>query len=436
MPYVPAPASAGRQAARPAPRGTSALTQLSILSRRSLTILYRDKASLVLMLLIAPIIGAIDLITWRKGLFDSQGGNAGQALTMLFMMSLICVLVGSIASMREIVKEADIYRRERMVTLKLAPYVLSKVWFGAMLALYQAAVFIVSKQLGAGWPNTPTTIGQTYVTLVLTIISGMLLGLLISAASPNQNVAPLLLIIILVAQFMFSGGLLPLNTLGTAGTAISQATTAKWAYESLVTISGMGTSVAQDSCWQLPKAARDALTDAQKTSCTCMGANVFKTCQFPGVADSYDPAVDQAEPAQPQPPAQPAAPPAQPTPPATQSADVQQAYQKDMQTYQNAMQTYQTQMTAYQSSAKTYQDNMTAWQTQYQDWKAKHDRAICIGRSNHRQSKRRLRRHIQRQSVATLGLAWRNQRDPVWADHYRPEAQGCSVKWQTWLGAP
>jgi ABC-type multidrug transport system ATPase subunit/predicted component of type VI protein secretion system len=357
----------------------SALGQLIVLSRRSLNILLRDRASLALMLLIAPLIGMMDLIMWKSNPFARQGGTASQGLIMLFLMALICILVGAVASMREIVKEADIYRRERMVTLKIIPYVMSKLWLGILLAAYQSVVFVLTKRLAAGWPDTGETIVATFVTLFLATLSGMLLGLLISAVSPNQNVAPLLLIMILVPQFMFAGGLMPVSTFGPAGKIISYATATKWGFESLVTISKLGKDVAEDPCWQLPKAQRDALLEKDKANCNCMGPNLFKKCNFPGLADLYDPAVDTPEPVQPKAPGDLPPQPPRPTPPASQTAEAQSKYQEDMQNYQKAMDAYQKDMEAYQAAAKKYQDDMETWRVRYQDWKAKHDKAISEG---------------------------------------------------------
>jgi len=357
----------------------SALEQLIVLSKRSLNILVRDRASLALMLLIAPAIGVMDLIMWKSNPFATKGGNASQGLIMLFLMALICILVGAVASMREIVKEADIYRRERMVTLKIIPYVMSKLWLGVLLAAYQSVVFILTKRLSAGWPDTGETIVATFVTLFLATLSGMLLGLLISAVSPNQNVAPLLLVMVLVPQFMFAGALMPLSTFGPAGKFIGYVTSTKWGFESLVTISKLGQDVAEDPCWQLPKAQRDALLEKDKAKCNCMGPNLFQKCDFPGLADLYDPAVDEPEPAQPKAPGDLPPPPARPTPPASQAAEAQSKYQQEMQNYQKAMETYQKDVEAYQAAAKKYQDDMEAWRVRYQDWKAKHDKAISEG---------------------------------------------------------
>jgi len=378
---MPRPQAMARQLPGAAIKQVSALRQLAILSRRNLNILFRDKASLVLMLLLAPLIGTMDFVIWKKGVFATQGGSATQGLTGLFFMALICILVGAIASMREIVKETDIYRRERMVTLKIGPYILSKVWMGVLLALYQSAVFILTKRLAASWPTTSQVVLQMYVTLVLATLSGMLIGLLISAVSPNQNAAPLVLLLILVPQFVFAGGMMPLNTFGKAGEVISQAITTRWAFESLVTISDLGRAVAEDYCWQLPEAERDALTEQDKDrQCTCMGPNMFRECNFPGVRDLYDPAVDEPEPAQPPKPRDPPPQPARPAKPAPDSSPEDQLrYQEAMQEYERVMEQYQEDIEAYQTAMKKYQNDMERWKVRYQEWKEKHDKAIGEG---------------------------------------------------------
>ena len=53
------------------------------------------------------------------------------------------LLVGGMSQMREFVKEADIYKRERLVNLKIFPYVSSKVWVAMLLAFY---VVVAEKQ--------------------------------------------------------------------------------------------------------------------------------------------------------------------------------------------------------------------------------------------------------------------------------------------------
>lgn len=253
----------------------SAWRQFVILSRRNINILRRDKASALLMLLIAPLIGLLFFAFWSPGIFEPDGGDAMRAVIVLFNVSVICFLVGGLVSMREIVKEADIYRRERIVTLKIVPYVLSKVWVAGIIALYSAAVFVLFMKLAGSWPPLSQVLA-VYVTLTLTLMAGMMTGLFISAVSPNPNVSPLLLLLIMVPQIIF-GGVMPVKYFGSTGQAIGYATTTKWAFESMVTISGMGECVADDICRQ------------EK----CSGLNVLYVCDFPGVRPENEPQNEQ-----------------------------------------------------------------------------------------------------------------------------------------------
>lgn len=264
LPFTPSVADPGATEKR-----VSALRQFLILSQRNLNILWRDKASMMLMLLIAPIIGLLFFAFWSPGIFEPDGGDAMRAVICLFIVAVICFLVGGLVSMREIVKEADIYRRERMVMLKIVPYILSKVWIAIFIALYSAGVFILFMKLAGQWPTSDQLIA-VYATLAIALLAGMMTGLFISAVSPNPNVAPLLLLLIIVPQVIF-GGVMPVRYFGSVGLVIGHVTSTKYTFESLVTISGMGECVADDICRQ------------QK----CSGYNILYECDFPGVRNDF-----------------------------------------------------------------------------------------------------------------------------------------------------
>jgi ABC-type multidrug transport system ATPase subunit len=358
----------------------SAMRQFIILSRRNLNVLIRDKTSMILMLLMAPIIGTLDFIFWQRGLFAADGGDATKAITNLFLSAIICFLVGALSSMREIVKETDIYRRERMVTLKILPYTVAKVWVALLVALYSAAIFTLFLKLAGNWPP-PESVLPVYITLAMAIMAGALMGLLISALSPNQNVTPLLLLLFLVPQIVF-GGIMPSGQLGTTGQIISKGMTTNWAFESLVTISGMGDCVAKDPCWQLPEEQREALTEEDKTEkCTCMGPNLFSSCSFPGILNYYTPEVNTTEPPQPLSPGDPPPKPGEPpTRPGEHQEDIYslewKQYQKDMDAYQIEMEQYGKDIEAYRGQMEEYQDDMNVWQDEYRSWKESRSKAI------------------------------------------------------------
>jgi ABC-type multidrug transport system ATPase subunit len=337
----------------------SGLRQWWILSQRNLTLLTQDRASLLTTLAIAPLLGLLDFAMWKRDVFDASTGDAGQTLTVMFVATLVAVIVGSLATMREIVKEIEIYRRERMIGLKILPYIFSKIWLCVVLALYDAVFFVLTKLLSIDWPINALDGLGIYFTLFLATLGGMVMGLLVSALSPNQSVAPLLTILFLVPQITFAGSILPLRVLGPVGQVISQVTVSRWSFESLITLSGIGKDVAADPCWQQSELVRDGWDDADKKSCPCLGPNLFKTCDFPGLRKQYDPAVDQPEPVKPTDPGDP--PPIPDNPQDLLSG------------------AYIDELDLYNQKVTTYRDNLDRWQDQFRVWKENRGKAIAAG---------------------------------------------------------
>ncbi len=337
-------------------KGISSWRQWVILSQRYVATLLQERVSLLLMLSLAPILGLLDWVMWKRSLFDKSGGDGGQAFTMMFLAVLIATIVGSLGTMREIVKEVDIYRRERMVGLKILPYSFSKLWVTVLLALYQSAIFLLTKELSVNIPGGWETLPSLYITMFLVTLGGMVMGLLVSALSSNQNVAPIITVFFLIPQITFAGSYLPLKDVGAAGQFLSQLTVTRWSFESMVTITGVGRDIAHDSCWQKPKEERDNLTDAQKKNCACLGANIFKTCNFPGIRDEYDPAVDQPEPVKPKDPGDPPEVP-------SNLFDLDTTYRDDLNDYSKRV--------------KDYKKKIDTWQDNFGTWKSKRGTAIA-----------------------------------------------------------
>jgi ABC-type multidrug transport system ATPase subunit/pSer/pThr/pTyr-binding forkhead associated (FHA) protein len=326
----------------------SALRQFLILSSRNWTCLFRDRITLALTFAATPLIASLDFILWERQMFDVQEGNAGRAIGMLFNTPLLAILIGSLLTMREIVKEVDIYRREHLIGLQVLPYILSKVGMIVILALYQAAVILLSKKMAIDFPDGLDW-GAMYVTLVLATIAGMMMGLVVSAISPNQNVAPMLTILFLVPQITFGGGTVPVPALSPIGQVVSNFTLTKWSFESLVTLVKVGNNIAEDPCWRdKSKSERDKLTDKQKEEqCKCLGPKLFDGCLVPGIKDKERPFTNKAEPAKPADPGK---------------------FPDDL-----------SQLDNYKKKVDNYKADMNRWQDEYSAWKG--DRESAIGKA-------------------------------------------------------
>jgi len=349
----------------------SSLRQFFVLSARNVTILLRDRSSLTLMLAVPVGVGALSIVlslVMGRNSFVYAGGDPGNAGTTLFLLSLFALLVGGMSQMREFVKEADVYRRERLVNLRILPYVTSKVWVAMLLAFWHALAYTGMQYIAFKMPGGVLEFGEIYITLVLAVITGMMLGLLASALSPNAASAPLTLIMMIVPLIVLSGALAPVPS------SISQIASTRWTFESLIGIDGMGSDVAADPCWHLDKDLRNSLDLDAKTyfQCKCMGVQAFKqtSCDFPGVPDKYTAEIDQPAPTEPANlPAQPPEPviPAAPNPPTDKYNQVQMvqylnslvSYQDDVKIIQD---NYRNQMDLYKVMADVYKSQMTKYQ--------------------------------------------------------------------------
>jgi hypothetical protein len=349
----------------------SSWRQFLVLSKRNITILTRDRSSLILMLAAPPAVGALDLIIAPlvgKAPFAFGGGDLINGSVTLFILMMYTLLVGGMSQMREFVKESDIYKRERLVNLKIVPYVTSKVWVALLLAFYQALAYTIFHYLAFEMPSGAAVFVQVYVTLVIATMAGMMLGLLASAIAPNAGSAPLTLILFIIPLIVLSGSLAPVPP------AVNQFASTRWTFQGLMGIMGSGSDIIADPCWKLDEDLRTGmnLDDKQAAGCSCMGTGIFSpgSCDFPGAGDFYTPEIDM------DPPAEPAALPPRPAEPELPPAPEQPADRYDQVAnaqYLNALSSYQAtvrdiqddyrnQMYLYEAMVNVYQAEMTQYQ--------------------------------------------------------------------------
>ena len=237
---------------RPAAAPVSGLRQFGILTRRYLRLLLSDQRNLIILLLQAPIIGGILLLVAKEDALQNLESSHGRLV--LFLLALVAVWFGILNSAREISKEQEIFRRERLASLKIGPYVASKVFVLAALCFVQSVVLLLVLAIkvdfsaevvaftGAGPVHhlrgeflAPlgflSALGGT---IFLTSITGLGLGLLISSAANTSDRAMSIIPIALVPQIVFALALMPLP----ASVAwVSYATSSRFAMEALGALS-------------------------------------------------------------------------------------------------------------------------------------------------------------------------------------------------------
>ncbi len=202
--------------------------QFIILTTRYLELLKNDPINLSILLLQAPIIALLLMGFTDKNVFIDTNGIDAATRSPLFLMVVAAIWFGIINAVREIVKEAAIYRRERAMHLGIVPYVLSKVVVLGVLCLVQSLILLAIIGGKGGYPAQgilwPPFV-ELYISLALTALAGLMIGLALSALSPNADRALSLVPLIMLPEIIFSGTMFQLNgALGTFADIIA----ARW----------------------------------------------------------------------------------------------------------------------------------------------------------------------------------------------------------------
>ncbi|MFM2432521.1 MAG: hypothetical protein RLZZ511_3735 [Cyanobacteriota bacterium] len=190
----------------------SFIQQIRLLIQRHSQLILRDRVSLVLALITAPIgIGLITLATRNQQPLvpsaSDDAGLAGLALKVLFVFTCAAIWVGLSGSLQAIVREQAVYARERLVNLQIPAYLGSKAVVLGGLAVVQALLICCVVTIGFQSPTAtliPWGLGLG-ITSFLTLVTSLSLGLMVSSLVKNPGQANSALPLLLLPQIIFSG---------------------------------------------------------------------------------------------------------------------------------------------------------------------------------------------------------------------------------------
>lgn len=158
---------------------------------------------------------------------------ASDAQRILFMLALAVTLLGIFASAYTIVEEKSLYLRERMTNLRIPPYLLSKVIVYGGFALISCLLALITLSIGVELPAQGVLLWgplEIYITLALTALAGITLGLLVSSMARQINTVTYIVLALLFVQILFAGVLFEMNG---ALEAPSRLTLTRWSLEAL-----------------------------------------------------------------------------------------------------------------------------------------------------------------------------------------------------------
>jgi ABC-type multidrug transport system ATPase subunit len=179
---------------------------------------------------LAPVGSLVDVSMLEK-LVAEQGPvvpdqvivNPRYTYMLLFIVVISIMWFGCNNAAKEIVKEEAIYARERAVNLGIMPYLASKFTVLTVISAVQTLIMMLVVygvlallQATLGWKGPAPVYRLDYLpqygVLVLLAMTGVALGLLLSACVSSPDRATTLLPYVLIPQIILGGGIMPVNT--------------------------------------------------------------------------------------------------------------------------------------------------------------------------------------------------------------------------------
>lgn len=193
----------------PAPPRQSSARQLATLIKRNLAVVFADRLLLGMLVLLPLILGGLSrLVPGGDGLSvmaaDGRIGEANQRLTVLIVAAC---LMGTALSIRELVGERPIFRREYAVGLSPGIYFTSKVLVLGAASFAQG--LLVTFLATVGLPGADGDLGTIRVALAIGLLSTtmVVLGLALSAVVTSTEQTMPALVGVVMLQLVLSGAL-------------------------------------------------------------------------------------------------------------------------------------------------------------------------------------------------------------------------------------
>ncbi|WP_181719646.1 FHA domain-containing protein [Nocardia gipuzkoensis] len=216
----------------PPPAPQSKFSQLSTLCRRYLAVIASDRSYLALLGVMPLLLGAlIALVPSGDGFVGAPGTNV-DAETKLMVLAFAACFVGTGNSIREIVKEQTIYRRERAAGLSAGVYLMSKLLVLGVITTLQAVVLVLIGTIGVSMPPKGIFMSvelELMLAMALLGIASLALGLLVSVSVNTSEKTLPLLIVLSMAQLVLTGGMVRLPGTPVLG-QLSYIAPARWGF--------------------------------------------------------------------------------------------------------------------------------------------------------------------------------------------------------------
>lgn len=259
----PPPTVAVADSAEPGrPASSSVWRQFSTVTRRQVRLLLANRGYVIFLAVLPFIVGLLPLTVIGDagfGLPPADGSAPLEAKHVIALTSFAAILMGITLTVRDLVGERAVFRREQSAGLSASAYLAAKIVVFGAVAVAQAAVLVLvvtAPGIGKPGPSSAAALGnpmlELFVGVAATSVAAAVLGLAISSLARTGDQVIVLLAIALMLQLVLAGGFIPVTD-RPLFEAIAWPMPGRWGFAataSTADLTRLVTGVANDQHWQ------------------------------------------------------------------------------------------------------------------------------------------------------------------------------------------
>jgi ABC-type multidrug transport system ATPase subunit len=196
--------------------------QFSTVARRQVRLIRADRGYFWFLVLLPFLLGLLPLAVaghtgFGRAALESASPNEPKQIVVL--LNLGAIFMGTALTIRELVGERVIFRREQAAGLSASAYLAAKVIVFGTAAVVQSAILVLivtTPVIGKGPPLGAVVLGsprlELFVDIAATSAAAAILGLLVSALAQNGNQVLPLMVVAVMTQLVLAGGFIPVTS--------------------------------------------------------------------------------------------------------------------------------------------------------------------------------------------------------------------------------
>ena len=215
-------------------KAVGSFRQWLLLTRRNFDMLWRSPLTLAILLGSPLMVILMFAMLFKGGAFDNDNPSPSATIMILFWVAFGAFFFGLTYGLLQICTEFPIFFRERLVNVRILPYVASKVAVLGPVLIFICILMLGVLKVSDRLPALGFEIyAEMSVTLILSAFAALALGLLMSALVSNPEQATIALPMLCFPQVLFSGAILPVPIMAFLGKTMSALMSDRWSFESL-----------------------------------------------------------------------------------------------------------------------------------------------------------------------------------------------------------